>query len=131
MRNIVFALLFLLSVGKAVAGGYDVSVCDSLDRQGNCKGKSDIFHYPGDKMKLIVLVHNKEMLRTSKILYKLYLMKNDSEGEIAAELSNNVHPDWFATSKKLYFFKPGYYRLDVYKADNTKVSSQFITISDR
>ena len=82
-------------------------------------------------MTLHVLVHNKEMLNTSKIIYKLYIMSNDHDGEIFAELSSFVKPNWFAVSKKLYFFKPGYYKLDVFKADNIKISTQFITISDR
>ena len=131
MKQLVFIVLFLFSAIRLVAGGYEVSICDSLNSKGTCIGVSDLFHYPGDKMKLIVLVHNKDMLRTSKVIFKLYLMKNDHDGEIAAELSSRTQPDWFAVSKKLYFFKPGYYRLDVFKADNTKIGSIFFTLSDR
>ena len=123
-------LLMFLSAGKAMAG-FDISICDSVDKKGSCIGKNDLFHFSGDKMHLQVLVHNKEMLGTGKIVYKLYLMKNDHEGEISAELSSPTRPDWFAVVKKLYFFKPGYYRLDVFKADNTKISSTFFTLSDR
>jgi hypothetical protein len=130
MKHMFFVALLLLSVGKLLAG-FDISICDSIDSKGFCKGKSDFFHYTGDRMKLQVLVHNKEMLGTSKIRYKLYLMKNDREGEISAELSSDTKPEWFATVKKLYFFKPGYYRLDVFKADNTEIGSVFFTLSDR
>ena len=130
MKQLVFVLLLVLSAGNLKAG-YEISICDSVDKKGLCVGKSDLFHFAGDKMRLEVLVHNKDMLATTRIRYKLYLMKNDNEGEISAELSSPTRPDWFAVVKKLYFFKPGYYRLDVFKADNTKISSTFFTLSDR
>ena len=111
--------------------GYEISICDSVDSKGLCIGKNDVFHFTGDKMKLQVLVHNKEMLGTTKIRYKLYLMRNDNEGDIYAELSTSTRPEWFAVAKKMYFFKPGYYRVDVFKADKSKIGSVFFTLSDR
>ena len=125
-----FVALLFLSTARLVAG-YDISICDSIDRKGLCHGKSDVFPFTGDKMTLQVLVHNKDMLGTSKLRYKLYMMKNDREGEIFAELSSSVKPEWFAAVKKLYFVKPGYYKLDVFKADNTQIGSLFFTLSDR
>lgn len=130
MKHYVIVAFTLLCAYK-VKAGYEISICDSISPRGTCLGKNELFHFTGDKMNLQVLVHNKEMLKTGKILYKLYLMKNDHEGEISAELSNYTKPDWFTTAKKLYFFKPGYYRLDVFKADNTKIGSVFFTLSDR
>ena len=130
MKNVVLAVLLLLGSLKLMAG-YDVSVCDSVDQKGNCINKSDIFHFTGDRMKLQVAVHNKDMLNTSKILFKVYLMKNDNDGDIYAELSSYTKPEWFGVVKKLYFVKPGYYRIDVLKADKSQISSTFITISDR
>jgi len=126
----LFVALMLFSAGKLIAG-YDISICDTVNKKGLCVGKNDVFHFTGDKMALQVLVHNKQMLGTSKIKYKLYIMKNDHDGEISAELSSFSKPDWFAVVKKLYFFKPGYYRLDVFKADNTEIGSVFFTLSDR
>jgi len=130
MKHMLFVALMLFSAGKLIAG-YDISICDTVNKKGLCVGKNDVFHFTGDKMALQVLVHNKQMLGTSKIKYKLYIMKNDHDGEISAELSSFSKPDWFAVVKKLYFFKPGYYRLDVFKADNTEIGSVFFTLSDR
>jgi hypothetical protein len=125
-----FVALLLLSTARVMAG-YDISICDSIDNKGNCYGKSDLFHFTGDKMSLKVLVYNKQMLGTSKLLFKLYLMKNDRQGDIFAELSSSVKPEWFAAVKKMYFVKPGYYKLDVLKADKTPIGSVFFTLSDR
>ena len=111
--------------------GYEVSICDSINKKGLCAGKNDVFHYTGDRMRLQAVVYNKEMLSTTKIYFKLYLMSNDHDGEISAELSTDVKPGWFAVVKRLYFFKPGYYKLDVLNAKKVKIGTHFITISDR
>jgi len=129
MKNFLFVLLMFFAV-KLMAG-YEVSVCDSIDKKGNCISPNTVFHYPGDKMAVFVAVRNKQMLNTSKILFKVYTMSNDHDGEIYAELSSYAKPEWFEVVKKLYFVKPGYYRLDVYTGNKTKISSTFITISDR
>lgn len=63
-----FVVLLLFSTARLVAG-YEISICDSIDKKGGCLGKSDVFHFTGDKMTLKVLVHNKEMLNTTKLLY--------------------------------------------------------------
>jgi hypothetical protein len=131
MKQIVFLVLMILSTGRLIAAGYEISVCDSINKKGQCAGKSDLFHYTGDRMRLFAMVYNKNMLATSKVYFKLYLMSNDNEGEISAELSTDVKPGWFAVVKRLYFFKPGYYKLDILNANKIKIASQFITISDR
>lgn len=130
MKNIVFVLLLLLCAGN-VKAGYEISICDSIDKKGTCLGKNSEFHFTGDKMKLMALVYNKNLLNTSKLFYKVYIMKNDNEGDIYAELTGNIKSDWVSTAKKLYFFKPGYYKLDVFKADKVKIGSVFFTLSDR
>ena len=130
MKQIVFALLFMLSAGKVFAG-YEISICDSIGKGGACVGKNDVFHFTGDKMKLMALVYNKDLLNTTKIIYKVYLMKNDNDGELYADLTGNIQNGWISTAKKMYFFKPGYYKLDVFKADHSKIGSVFFTLSDR
>ena len=131
MKHIVFLGVMFLCSGKLFATGYEVSVCESLDVNSRCIGKNDVFHYPGDKMKLHIWVHNKVALGTSKIIYKVYTMANDHDGEIYAELSSFVRPEWFAISKDVTFVKPGYYKIEVYLANKTLINSQFITITDR
>ena len=130
MKPVTLVMLLLFFAVKLMAG-YEVIVCDSIDKKGSCVGKNDIFHFTGDKMRLYVSVHNSQMLNTTKVIYRLYEMQNDHDGDIAAELSSYAKPEWFVVVKSLYFFKPGYYRLDVLKADKTKISSTFITITDR
>ena len=130
MKRLTFVVLMLLSASPVFAG-YEISVCDSINKKGQCAGKNDLFHYTGDRMRLYAMVYNKEMLGTPKVYFKLYEMTNDHDGVISAELSTEVKPGWFAVVKRLYFFKPGYYKLDVYNANSVKIGTQFITISDR
>jgi hypothetical protein len=130
MKQFSLAVLLLIFAIQ-VRAGFQVSVCDSVDKKGICVGKNDIFRFTGDKMRLYVSVYNPQMLNTTKVIYRLYEMQNDHDGDIAAELSSYAKPEWFVVVKSLYFFKPGYYRLDVLKADKSKINSTFITITDR
>jgi hypothetical protein len=130
MKHLVFVVLMVLSASRLLAG-YEISICDSVNKKGQCEGKSDLFHYTGDRMMLQALVYNKDMLGTPKIYFKLYEMANDHDGDISAELSTEVKPGWFAVVKRLYFFKPGYYKLEVFNAKKALLGTRFITISDR
>ena len=132
MKQLVLVAIMICTAFKLMAsGGYDIAICDSINKKGLCAGKSDFFHFTGDRMRLQAVVYNKNMLATPKIYFKLYLMSNDNDGEIVAELHTDVHPGWFAVVKRLYFFKPGYYKLDVFNATGAKLGTQFVTISDR
>jgi hypothetical protein len=132
MKNF-FAFLLILFLGfSAHAGSYEILFCDHIDSaSGKCKGKAEEFKWTGDKMTLATVVINKDRLNTTKINYKVFFMKNDREGELAAELSAKTRASWFSVTKKIYFFKPGYYKVDVYNADNKLIVSGFVTISDR
>ena len=98
---------------------------------GRCKGKADEFVWTGDKMQLSSVVKNAEKLKTTKISYKVFLMKNDREGELAADLTRQVKPSWNLAVKKIYFFKPGYYKVDVYDSANVLIVTGFVTITER
>ncbi|MDB5281186.1 MAG: hypothetical protein JWO06_261, partial [Bacteroidota bacterium] len=128
----IFTFLILLLLGSAVkAGNYDIWFCTKLDSTGHCKGKSDQFNWSGGKMKLLSIVKSKGPLNTSKLNYKVFFMKNDHDGELAAELTSHTKAYWKSVVKEIYFFKPGYYKVDVYNAANALLLSGFVTITDR
>lgn len=131
MKKLLLILLLFLHGAVFGAGGYELSFCTAVDKEGYCNGKSDIFRWTGEKMKMQCLVYNKDGLKTSKLYYKLFLMRNDHDGELAAELTIYTKPEWFYIEKKVYFFKPGYYKMDVYNAGNVLIGSLYITITDR
>lgn len=132
MKNIAVLLLLVLLGFGAKAGGYEILFCDHIDSiSGKCKGKAEEFKWNGDKVTLSTVVINKDKLNTTKISYKVFMMKNDREGELAAELSAKTRTSWFSVTKKIYFFKPGYYKVDVFNADNKLIVSGFVTITGR
>ena len=131
MKNIFAFLLLFLFTSAIRASGYEIIFCTKLDSIGRCKGKADEFTWNGDKMQLLSVVKNKSKLKTTKLNYKVFLMKNDHDGELAAELTAHTKTYWSSAVKKIYFFKPGYYKIDVYDATNKLIVTGFVTITER
>ncbi|HWB64368.1 MAG TPA: hypothetical protein VG603_12710, partial [Chitinophagales bacterium] len=109
----------------------DVTFCTHVDSLGHCQGKATEFKWNGDKMKLSMLISNKDGLQTTLLSYKVFAMKNDHDGDLFAELSSKVHTTWHYVVRNVFFFKPGYYKVDVYTKDYKLVATQFITITGR
>ena len=74
---------------------------------------------------------NKNGLGTPKLKYMMFLMKNDREGVLNADLSLSVSPLGLFAVKKVFFFKPGYYKIDVLDEHDKYLATGFVTITDR
>ncbi len=130
MKKISF-ILFLFSVSLSSKAGYDLLFCTNADSLGNCKGKGETFEWKGDKTALEIVVMNKDTIGTGKLKFMLFAMKNDREGTLYADLSLHVMPNALFAVKKLYFYKPGYYKVDVLDEKDKFLTSGFLTIIDR
>lgn len=58
-------------------------------------------------------------------------MKNSKDGEIYAELRSSTRPEWKSVNKRIYFVKPGYYKVEIYDAANKRLAESFITTMGR
>ena len=105
--------------------------CANADSLGNCKGQGETFEWKGDKTALYLMVMNKDGIRMHKMKFMLFTMKNDREGELYADLTQYILPNSLYTAKKMYFYKPGYYRVDVLDENNNPIGKSYITITDR
>lgn len=130
MKRISF-LLFLFSVSLTSKAGYDLLFCTNADSLGNCKGKGETFEWKGDKTELQLIVMNKEKLGTKKLKFMLFTMKTDREGKLYADLSLNVSANSMFAVKKMYFYKPGYYKVDVLDENDKFLTTAFLTVLDR
>jgi hypothetical protein len=74
---------------------------------------------------------NKEKLGTKKLKFMLFAMTNDREGKLYADLSLNITPNALFAVKKIHFFKPGYYKIDVLDESDKRLTTSFVTILDR
>jgi hypothetical protein len=125
-------ILFLISVSLySIAAGYEIQFCAGTDSVGNCKGIGETFEWKGDRTSLQLIVTNKEKIPAAKLKLMLFEMKNDREGTLYADLSLRVIPNSTWAVKKLYFYKPGYYKVDVLDENNKYVTGGFVTITDR
>src|SRR5882672_931660 len=100
--KIVGALTMLLIAVKSFAG-YDILFCTNFDSLGHCKESADEFKWTGDKMKLHLLVINKDGLNTDKISFKIFYLTDKAERELQAELSTAVKTKWLYAVKDAYF----------------------------
>ncbi len=124
------ALTFLLIAVKSFAG-YDILFCTNFDSIGHCKESADEFNLTGDKMKLHMLVVNKDGLHTDKVSFKIYFLEDNADRDLMAELSTGAKPNWLYVVKDAYFFKPGRYKVDVYNGKKENIANAFVTITDR
>jgi hypothetical protein len=129
-KKITGALAVMLIALKSFAG-YDVLFCNGTDSLGNCKESTDEFKWNGEEMRIHTLVLNKDGLNTTKLSFKVFEMKNRTDADLAADLSENISPKLLYAEKDILFFKPGLYKVDIYNAANSLISTSFITITDR
>ncbi len=129
-KGITGVLAAMLIAVKSFAG-YDILFCNGADSLGNCKQSADEFKWNGEEMRIHTLVLNKDGLNTTKLSFKVFEMKSQSDADLAADLSENISPKRLYAEKDILFFKPGRYKVDIYNAANNLLSSAFVTITDR
>lgn len=130
MRKIVLLSLLTFCFFLSHAS-WDLLFCTNADSLGNCKGAGETFVWNGDKTPIQLIVMNKESLSLDKLRYMVFAMQNDHEGKLYADLTLNVNPKGLFAVKKILFYKPGYYKVDVLDAKDNFLTTGFVTISDR
>lgn len=122
-------MLAVLSVfGSYAQWQLDFCAGDSAE---TCIGKSDIFYWNGETVTIYLIVSHTDSIGTSKLQYRVYDMIGEKSGEIYADLKVHARPAWKRVWKKLYFVKPGYYKVEVYNERAQLLTSGFVTITDR
>jgi len=130
MKKLLVACLLTICFSSAQAA-WDLLFCTNTDSLGNCKGKGETFVWNGDQTPINLIVMNKDGLGLEKLRFMIFSMKNDREGKLYASLQLNVRAKSLYTVKKLFFYSPGYYRVDVLDTNNNTLASGFVTVSDR
>lgn len=125
---LLFAFVVSVFISRAF---WDVLFCTNTDSLGNCKGRGETFVRNGDKTPLHFIVMNTEKLGLDKLRYMVFNMETDKQGKLYADLSQKVNAESLYTVKKIYFYKPGYYKVDVLDTANNFLTMGFVTISER
>ncbi len=103
----------------------------ATDSGGVCHGKADLFVWNGENLAVFARLDSKNGFTEGKLLFKVFEMKNDLGGEIYAEVKTAVKAEAKYAFKKMYFVKPGYYKVEVYDEKLNRLASEYITITDR
>lgn len=130
MKKILLCTLAVIFSASSYAG-YSLQFCTAVDKANNCKGKADVFEWTGTTTALQLLVSNKDKIKGNKLKLVLYEMSNDHDGTLYADLTLYVVPNSSFAFKKMYFYKPGYYKVEVRDESNHILTDAFVTITDR
>lgn len=129
MKKIWLVLALIISSFTSKAE-YDLLFCTNADSLGNCKKSGETFEWKGDVPPIELVVMNKDTIATPKLKFMLFAMKNDREGTLYADLSAHVPANSLYLVKKLFFYKPGYYKVDVLDEKDHFLSTGLLTILD-
>lgn len=132
MMRFICAVALILSFSLSHAQNWQMSFCADLDTTIKaCATNASEFEWNDEKLPLYITVTNGEKLNIDKIFYKIFEMKNSKEGEIYAELRSATRPEWKCVNKRIYFVKPGYYKIELYDIANKRLAESYITIMGR
>ena len=131
MKWLYTALCLSLAFGVYAQNGYTLTLCSKLDKNGNCIDSSDTFKWNGDKQKLTLRVTNPKQLQANKLIYTIYSMKNQNDGDVYARLILYVKPEWAPATKDIYFITPGYYKIEVTNEGSRLLGVTYMTLLDR
>lgn len=132
MKRIALIIAFFISIYVTNAQNWQLSFCTDIDTVVNkCPDNASEFQWNDEKLPLYITVTNGEKLNIDKVFYKIFDMKNDKEGEIYAELRSATRPEWKSVNKRIYFIKPGYYKIELYDISNKRLTEAYITIMGR
>ncbi len=77
------------------------------------------------------MLRNKAGMTIPKMEIKIFEMASAQNGEIYADLHVYARSEWKQVSKRIYFVKPGYYKVEIYDEKMNRLAENFLTISDR
>lgn len=132
MKQIALITAFILSTYLGKGQNWQILVCTDIDTVAKqCATNASEFQWNDEKLPLYLTITNGEKLNIDKIFYKIFDMKNDKDGEIYAELRSATRPEWKSVNKRVYFVKPGYYKIELYDISSKRLAEAYITVMGR
>lgn|GEM_PF-968708 len=131
MKKLILLLLPLFFICLKAQAGWNLTFCDRVDSIGKCDTIASEFVWNGDKTSVYATLQGDQGFTTGKVFFKVFDMKNPRSGELYAELRTYVRPEWSFTTKRIYFIKPGYYKIEVYDESYMRLAEGYITVTDR
>jgi hypothetical protein len=129
--NRLLLTVVLSTVFTVARADWDMLFCLNADSVSTCKGRGETFIYNKDNNSLQVMVINKESLKVDKLSFMIFMMKTEKEGTLYADLTQVVTPDALFAVKKIKFYKPGTYKIDVLDAStHSPLTTGTVTITE-
>ncbi len=130
MKKYIVLFSFFLLV-KAAGAQYSLTFCEDVTKDGKPMMVSNQFMVDAEGGVLKFLVRTDSKFNTSQLDFRIYYMSDAGSEQEILRLPQPVEPDWAYAWKEMVMFDPGMYRIKIYNAAGTYLTSANVTIKQR
>ncbi len=128
-RYVVLTGLFLHSVFSNAQ--YSLVFCEDVSTDGKPMMVSNQFMVDADGGVLKYLLRTDDKFNTDQLDFRVYYMNDAGAEEEIQRLPQQIEPEWTYAWKEMVMFDPGLYRVKIYTAKGTYLTSANLTIKHR
>lgn len=126
MRNCI--LLLLLLAGISLQAQYTLQFCEDVNTEGKPQMLSNSFMVGEDGGVMKFLARADEKFNTDGIEFRIYYLNETGKEEEISRMPQKVQTDWNFAWKEVVFFDPGNYKVKLYTAKGTYLTSANLNI---
>jgi hypothetical protein len=130
MKKYITLFTFFL-FAKMAAAQYSLTFCEDVTKDGKPMMVSNQFMVDAEGGVLKFLVRSDEKFNTDQLDFRIYYMSDSGVEEEISRMAQPVQADWGFAWKELVMFDPGMYRIKIYNAKGTYLTSANVTIKSR
>ncbi|MFN8299794.1 MAG: hypothetical protein U0T75_11865 [Chitinophagales bacterium] len=130
MKKLFVSALFLAGTYFAQAQ-YSLTFCEDVNGEGRAQMSSNSFMVDQDGGVLKFLLKADDRFNTEGMEFRIFLLNDAGKEEEITRMPQKVDNTWNFAWKEVVFFDPGNYKVKVYTAKGTYLTSANLTIKHR
>lgn len=130
MKKLFVSALFLAGTYFAQAQ-YSLTFCEDVNGEGRPQMSSNSFMVDQDGGVLKFLLKADDRFNTEGMEFRIFLLNDAGKEEEITRMPQKVDNTWNFAWKEVVFFDPGNYKVKVYTAKGTYLTSANLTIKHR
>jgi hypothetical protein len=127
MKKLTLLLLISL-VLKVCSAQYSLAFCEKVDAEGKPQNISNSFKLSNGGKAVHLFVTTDGNFGTNEIKFTVYYINALGNEEDILSITQQIEPAWNYTWKEITLFDPGTYRVKVYTAKGTYLTSANLVI---
>ncbi|MES2622478.1 MAG: hypothetical protein V4615_16625 [Bacteroidota bacterium] len=127
MKKCILSAVFFLFL-KISVGQYSLMFCESVSADGIPEKAATSFAQKSEGRAVNLFVRADEGFDTDQLKFTIYFMNAEGNEEEISKLPQTIEPGWNYIWKEVSLFNAGTYRVKVYNAKGTYLTSANMTI---